>query len=144
MTNEKASRVKSYIISIAIALAVGLFSALLTRDSMDIYSQLITPPLAPPGWLFPVVWTVLYVLMGVGAAIIWEQQEEDPAAASNGISVYALSLGFNFLWRAFPCTPSVQGLRPWKSHVLPALCAGSTRVKGEALVRRLRRAPRAR
>jgi len=98
MTNEKASRVKSYIISIAIALAVGLFSALLTRDSMDIYSQLITPPLAPPGWLFPVVWTVLYVLMGVGAAIIWEQREEDPAAASNGISVYALSLGFNFLW----------------------------------------------
>lgn len=98
MTNEKASRVKPYVISVAIALAVGLFSALLTRDSMDIYSRLITPPLAPPSWLFPVVWTVLYVLMGVSAAIIWEQREEDPAAASAGLSAYALSLSFNFLW----------------------------------------------
>ena len=98
MTNEKAARIKPYVVSIAIALAVGLFSALLTRDSMDIYSQLVTPPLAPPGWLFPVVWTVLYVLMGISAAIIWEQREEDPAAASSGLSAYALSLGFNFLW----------------------------------------------
>ena len=98
MTNEKVSRVKPYIISIAIALAAGLFSALLTRDSMDIYSQLVTPPLAPPAWLFPVVWTVLYVLMGVSAAMIWQQREEDPAAASAGLSAYALSLGFNFLW----------------------------------------------
>ena len=98
MTNEKTSRAKTYIISIAIAPAVGLFSALLTRDSMDIYSQLIAPPLTPPSWLFPVVWTVLYVLMGVSAAIIWEQREEDSAAASNGLSAYALSLGFNFLW----------------------------------------------
>ena len=98
MNNEKAPRIKPYVVSIAIALAVGLFSALLTRDSMDIYSQLVTPPLAPPGWLFPVVWTVLYVLMGISAAIIWEQREEDPAAASSGLSAYALSLGFNFLW----------------------------------------------
>ena len=98
MTNEKAARIKPYVVSIAIALAVGLFSALLTRDSMDIYSQLVTPPLAPPGWLFPVVWTVLYVLMGISAAIIWEQREEDPAVASSGLSAYALSLGFNFLW----------------------------------------------
>ena len=98
MTNEKAPRIKPYVVSIAIALAVGLFSALLTRDSMDIYSQLVTPPLAPPGWLFPVVWTVLYVLMGISAAIIWEQREEDPAVASSGLSAYALSLGFNFLW----------------------------------------------
>ena len=98
MNNEKAPRIKPYVVSIAIALAVGLFSALLTRDSMDIYSQLVTPPLAPPGWLFPVVWTVLYVLMGISAAIIWEQREEDPAVASSGLSAYALSLGFNFLW----------------------------------------------
>ena len=98
MTNEKAARIKPYVVSIAIALAVGLFSALLTRDSMDNYSQLVTPPLAPPGWLFPVVWTALYVLMGISAAIIWEQREEDPAVASSGLSAYALSLGFNFLW----------------------------------------------
>ena len=98
MTNENVSRIKSYVISIAIALAVGLFSALLTGDSMDLYGQLVMPPLAPPAVLFPIVWTILYVLMGVSAAMIWLRQEEDPAAASSGLSTYALSLAFNFLW----------------------------------------------
>ena len=61
---------KPYIISIAIALGVGGLSALLTRGSMDIYSQINQPPLAPPSWLFGVVWPVLYVLMGIGSAMV--------------------------------------------------------------------------
>jgi len=98
MNHDNTQRTKTYIVSIAIALAVGLFSALLTRDSMDLYGQLVMPPLAPPAVLFPIVWTILYVLMGVSAAMIWQQREDDPAAASSGLSAYALSLGFNFLW----------------------------------------------
>ncbi len=94
----RGQRVKTYAVAIAIPLAVGLFSALLTRDSMMLYGDLRQPPLAPPAWLFPVVWTILYVLMGVSSGMIWERREEDPETTSAGLSWYALSLGFNFLW----------------------------------------------
>ena len=63
-------RVWTYVISIAIALGVGGLSALLTMDNMDLYSDIRQPPLAPPAILFPIVWTVLYVLMGVSAAMV--------------------------------------------------------------------------
>ena len=55
---------KKLIVCLAVPLAVGGLSALLTRGSMETFEAIAKPPLAPPGWLFPVVWTVLYVLMG--------------------------------------------------------------------------------
>lgn len=64
------SKIKIYAVSIAAALAVGGLSALLTGDSMEQYKALRQPPLAPPGWVFPVVWTILFVLMGAGAAMV--------------------------------------------------------------------------
>ncbi|MBP3378698.1 MAG: tryptophan-rich sensory protein, partial [Clostridia bacterium] len=48
-------KIKPYIISILIALAVGALSAFLTRNNMDIYSEVVTPPLSPPSILFPIV-----------------------------------------------------------------------------------------
>lgn len=98
MKETRDQTIKTYAIAIAIPLAVGLFAALLTRDSMMIYDTLQQPPLAPPAWLFPVVWTILYVLMGVSSGLVWGKREEDPATVSEGLSAYALSLGFNFLW----------------------------------------------
>ena len=53
------SKVKPYVISIVIALAVGGASAFLTRNSMDIYNEIVMPPLSPPSWLFHVVWGIL-------------------------------------------------------------------------------------
>lgn len=47
-------------------LAVGGAAAVLTMDAMAQYSALPQPPLAPPAWVFPAVWTVLYLLMGAG------------------------------------------------------------------------------
>ena len=98
MKKRRGQRIRTFAIAIAIPLAVGLFSALLTRDSMMIYEEVQVPPLSPPSWLFPVVWTILYALMGVSSGLVWEKREEAPAAASEGLSAYALSLGFNFLW----------------------------------------------
>ena len=56
---------KKLIISILISLGVGVLSALITMGSMDVYNYLVKPPLAPPSILIPIVWTILYILMGV-------------------------------------------------------------------------------
>ncbi len=91
-------KVKTYFISIAIALGVGALSALLTRGSMDIYEEFQTPPLAPPSILFPIVWTVLYLLMGISAAMIYCEKGVSSLQKSSALTTYAISLGVNFFW----------------------------------------------
>lgn len=85
---------KKLIGCLAIPLAAGGLSALLTRGSMESFEALNKPPLSPPGWLFPVVWTVLFVLMGIASYL---------AAVSGGpnrtaLAVYGVQLLFNFVW----------------------------------------------
>ena len=93
----KGKNTKIYAIGALIALAVGVLSGILTRGSMQLYTDMITkPPLSPPGWLFPVVWTILYILMGVGAAMIWS--ETPGAARSRGLNLYVAQLVVNFFW----------------------------------------------
>ena len=91
-------KLKPYIISIAIALGVGGLSAFLTRNSFDLYSDIVKPPLAPPSILFPIVWSVLYVLMGISAAMIYQRIKEQPMEVQNALAVYAMSLVVNFSW----------------------------------------------
>ena len=91
------NKLKTYLISIAIPLAVGGLSALLTMGNMDLYSEINSPPLAPPAWLFPVAWTVLYVLMGVSCAMILLTPAPS-AKMERAVAVYAASLVFNFGW----------------------------------------------
>ena len=54
----------------AIALGAGGLSALISTDAMKQFDNLPKPPLAPPGWVFPAAWTLLYILMGVSAGIV--------------------------------------------------------------------------
>ena len=61
---------KLFIICLVIPLAVGGISALLTGGGMDTFETLNQPPLSPPGWLFPVVWTILYILMGIASYLV--------------------------------------------------------------------------
>jgi len=91
---------KTYLISVVIPLAVGALSALLSMDSMEIYAQQIAkPPLSPPAWLFPVVWTILYALMGISAARIYLAPKSD--ARSKGLNLYIAQLVVNFFWSLF-------------------------------------------
>ncbi len=92
------NKIKPYIISILIALGVGALSALVTRDNMDIYDRIITPPLAPPGFLFPIVWTLLYTLMGISSARIYLEGKEGNKLAADALKIYALQLAVNFFW----------------------------------------------
>lgn len=93
----KRNNLKTFVIGAAIALAVGGLSALFTMDSMEIYAQnVIKPPLAPPGWVFSVAWTILYTLMGVGAAVVWLAPESD--TRSKALNLYVAQLIVNFFW----------------------------------------------
>jgi len=92
------SKLKPYIISILIALAVGGASALLTMGNMDIYNEIRTPPLSPPSILFPIVWTILYILMGISAAIIYTNTNSTDKLKKEALVPYASSLIVNFAW----------------------------------------------
>lgn len=89
---------KKLIISLLISLGVGGLSALITSGSMDVYSTLIKPPFAPPSILFPIVWTILYILMGISSYMIYESYSDDRNGA---LGVYLFQLLINFIWPIF-------------------------------------------
>ncbi len=90
-------KILSYVIGILIPLAVGGLSALLTKDNMDIYKTIVKPPLAPPGILFPIAWSILYVLMGVGSTLIYNAKAET-SKKRTALWIYAAQLAVNFFW----------------------------------------------
>lgn len=88
-------KLKPLLINILIPLAVGGLSAYLTMDSMEIYQGLRQPPLSPPSWLFPIVWAILFLLMGIAAYLVWMR---DSTGRNGALVLYALQLAFNFGW----------------------------------------------
>lgn len=88
---------KIYVVSVLIPLLIGGLSGLLTMGSMEIYSLSVRkPPLAPPGWLFPIVWVALYTLMGISAGRIWLSPSSH--ARNRGLNLYIIQLILNFFW----------------------------------------------
>lgn len=82
---------------ILIAELVGGLSGWLSREGMEIYNQTVTkPPLSPPEIVFPIVWGILYALMGISAARIWLGAES--AARSRGLNLFIAQLVVNFFW----------------------------------------------
>ena len=88
-------RWKPLLIHFAISLGVAGLSALSTMNSMGLYQSLNRPPLSPPGWLFGVVWTILFVLMGLSAYLVWITDSEDKKPA---LRLYGIQLAVNFVW----------------------------------------------
>jgi len=86
---------KALVISILIPLSVGALSAFLTKNSMSTYEKLIQPPLSPPGWLFPIVWTILFILMGISSYMIYIS---DSPYKKSALQIYAIQLAVNFFW----------------------------------------------
>ncbi len=85
------------IVSILIPLGVGAVSAVLSGGGMMTFQQIDKPPLSPPGWLFPVVWTVLYTLMGIASYLVYTSDASD-SQKSRALTVYGVQLGVNFFW----------------------------------------------
>ena len=77
--------------------AVGFLSGILSREGTDRYAPMANkPPLSPPGWVFPIVWTVLFALMGIGVARV----AAAPAGKnrSRALNVFVVQLVVNFFW----------------------------------------------
>ena len=88
---------KPYLFWILLAEAVGGLSGWLTRDATQSYSEtIIQPSLSPPGWVFPVVWTALFALMGIGAARIYLAPPSKER--SRGLNLFIAQLVVNFFW----------------------------------------------
>ena len=87
---------KRLLLCLAIPLAVGGLGALLAGGMSD-YGAMVKPPLSPPGWVFPVVWSILYLLMGYASYRVLESDapKEDIRKA---LTLYGLQLAANFLW----------------------------------------------
>ena len=85
------------IICVAIPLLVGAVAGLLTRDGMKEFVTLAKPPLSPPGWLFPIVWTMLYTLMGLASYFIYQKRDQS-AKVAGALTIYGMQLFFNFFW----------------------------------------------
>lgn len=90
------SKFKIYAKSILIPIIIGGIVGLLISNSID-YESLIQPPLAPPSIAFPIVWTILYILMGISYGIL----ESNSLVDSNINSIYYLQLFVNALWSIF-------------------------------------------
>ncbi|MBO4954675.1 MAG: tryptophan-rich sensory protein [Clostridia bacterium] len=73
-------------------LVVGGLSALLTRQSMDLYDTVQKPSISPPAILFPIVWSILYLLMGISALLVYNR------GCSSALLVFCVQLFLNFLW----------------------------------------------
>lgn len=104
----KRKKWKVFLFWVGLSVAVGTLSGLLSMPGMEGFQESVRqPPLSPPAFLFPVVWTVLYVLMGISAARI--RMTEPSEARSCGINLFIAQLVVNFFWsliffnaRSFP------------------------------------------
>lgn len=85
---------KKLFICILIPIAVGLISTFFTINNMQIFQNLNKPDFAPPAQLFPIVWTILYIMMGIASYLVYLSESNSETA----LNVYAIQLIFNFFW----------------------------------------------
>ena len=89
-------------LAILIPLGGGFLISLLTRNAMGQFGAFNQPPLAPPAWLFPVAWTILYVLMGIASYLIYLKfisgKKSEKSSSRTALVIYGAQLILNFVW----------------------------------------------
>ncbi len=91
----KIIKLKPLLISLLISVGTGTFAGILTMGTSKIYGSLTKPSFAPPSYLFPIVWTILFILMGISAYLVYMT---DSPAKGNALKIYLAQLAVNFLW----------------------------------------------
>lgn len=97
MDLNRKTRVGIFIAAAAIPLLVGGAAAFLARDGFGIYALLHKPPLAPPAWVFPAVWTALYLALGAASYLVFVSGASAPRRA-RALRVYGAQLAASFFW----------------------------------------------
>ena len=94
---EMKGYLKTYLFWIALAEGVGALAGWLTREGTEFYKEFVAKPaLAPPAIVFPIVWGILYALMGIGAARV--SLTKPSRARSAGLNLFIAQLVVNFFW----------------------------------------------
>ena len=93
---------KEKIISLLIPLTGGFISGLLAMGGIREFDSLVKPILSPPGFIFPIAWTIFYALMGIGSYLIYKENNYYSGCC---LKIYLINLFVNFLW-----TPLFFGL----------------------------------
>ncbi|MDD6800000.1 MAG: tryptophan-rich sensory protein [Firmicutes bacterium] len=88
---------KQLIISEAIPLAAGGLSSLISRNAISDFANVSKPPLSPPAWIFPIVWTVLYILMGFSDYLVKVSRTQNDSI-NKARAIYFFQLALNFFW----------------------------------------------
>ena len=84
---------------VAICLAVGYLSSMVTQISINTwYPTLEKPIFNPPNWVFAPVWTVLFILMGVSAGLVWDKLDTNTELVKKGLLFFTVQLALNALW----------------------------------------------
>lgn len=84
------------VVIVLITELIGLIGGLFSGIRLQTYTSLIKPPLSPPGWLFGLIWSVLYLLMGIAAYIIYQMPQTPESKKAT--TLYWVQLFVNFLW----------------------------------------------
>ena len=96
------SKVWRIALCILVPLGGGFIISMFTRDTMEKFGSFNQPPLAPPAWLFPVAWTILYILKGVASYLIYAKcrdgKKAEKSLAKAGLIVYGIQLALNVIW----------------------------------------------
>lgn len=85
------------IVALIIPLLVGGISAVLSGKGMAAYGSMSKPPLSPPAWLFPIAWTILYLMMGLASYFIFVS-EDSSGSKMSALIIYCVQLVMNFMW----------------------------------------------
>lgn len=88
-------RLKPLVFSLCISNGIGIISGILTSQSKQLYDTLVLPPLAPPSIVFPIVWTILFILMGISSYLIYISNSP---ATKKALIIYCIQLVINFIW----------------------------------------------
>ena len=85
-------------ISCAVSLGTGTLSGIISAFGMGSFDSAAKPPLTPPSWLFPVVWTILFLLMGISSYLVYTAYDKDHDLRNAALTIYAAQLVVNFFW----------------------------------------------
>lgn len=88
-------QLKPLLFSIFLPLFIGFLSSRLISNNVELYSTLTLPPFSPPSFLFPIVWTMLYILMGISSYLVFTSKNPMKYTA---LILYGIQLFFNFIW----------------------------------------------
>ena len=93
---NKITRILAVVVT---CLVIGYFSGMVTRSSVTTwFPTLIKPSFNPPSWVFAPVWSILFVMMGVAAGLVWDRIEAEREAVKKALIFFAIQLGLNALW----------------------------------------------